>query len=111
MGKWLIGACVLVGAVVGVGYLSSSRLLPPVATPAGLLTVAAIAPSEVAVHSPVVEVTDIDVFLDPPSISVVAPQALSGPVLTAVGYDEPTLQPVRPASAAVPIPPAAEDED
>ena len=111
MGKWLLGACVLAGAVAGVCSLNSSRPLPLVGMPAEPLTVAVIPTPEVAVISPVVEVTDIDVFLEPPSIPVVEPRASSGPVLNAVGYDEPTVQPVQPASAVVPIPPAVEDEE
>jgi len=111
MAKWLIGGSLLAGAVVGVCYLGSPKPIPPVAMPGEPITIAAIPAPEVSVPMQVVEVTDIDMLLDPPPIPAAEPRTSSGPVVTAVGYDEPAMPPLRPASAVVPIPPAAEDEE
>jgi hypothetical protein len=58
----------------------------------------------------VVDVTDIDPFLDPPRIPVSEPSTTFGPVHTAVGYEEASPVPEIPRTKVRPIPPAVEDE-
>jgi len=112
MKKWGIGGAVIGFALVWVilappkPHPVAPALQPaPVAAPAPA-PVAAVAPPtppESVVLVRVVDVTDIDALLDPPPV----PDADVIPV----GFEEPAAPAVAPATDAVPIPPAVEDDE
>jgi hypothetical protein len=67
-------------------------------------------PTEPAVLTEVIDVTDIDPLLDPPAIPLADPGP-SVPMLTAVGYEIPARRQVEPTAPVVPIPPAADEPE
>jgi len=114
MTKWLISGVVVAGAVVVVCYFGTPNPIPSAVAPAEVTATAANLtplPSPTATLASVVDVTDIDPFLDPPMIPVSEPSTTVGPIHIAVGYEEASPVPVTPTVAVMPIPPAVEDEE
>ncbi|HEX4608627.1 MAG TPA: hypothetical protein VH092_10525 [Urbifossiella sp.] len=114
MTRWVVGGVVVLATAAAVAWYGVPRTGPEVVvnapvTPEPAPPVPAGRPkAEPVLLARVVDVADIDPLLDPPPAPAAAgPPA--GPVLTAVGYEEPAPPP--PAAGAVPpIPPAAEDD-
>jgi hypothetical protein len=101
---------VLAGVSAYLTLTKRSSPVPEVPTPPAAVVVeaqASPAPPAPLVLPNVVDVTDIDPLLDPPAIPTAESPAPLGPMLTAVGYEEP--KPLPPAKDVVPIPPAARD--
>ncbi|HYH66972.1 MAG TPA: hypothetical protein VD866_19915 [Urbifossiella sp.] len=109
MTRWAIGGAMLVAVLAALAWVGGSRSGPEVVVnaavepePAPPVPPRPAAPAELP-H--VVDVTDIDPLLDPPAIP--AAGGATGPVLTAVGYDEPAPAPA-PAGDVPPIPTAVD---
>lgn len=112
MTRWVVGGAVLVAGVGAVAWLGGTRTGPEIVVNAPVTPEPAPPvppPAEPVVLARVVDVTDIEGLLDPVPIPA-AEGAPAGPVLTAVGYEEPAA-PVAPTGDVPPIPPAAEDDD
>ncbi len=113
MKRWVVGGAAVLAAAAVVGWYGATRRGPEVvvnapATPEPAPTPTVPAPAEPAVLARVVDVADIDPLLDPPAIPTA--EGAAGPVLIAVGYEEPAPAPVVPRDVP-PIPPAASDDD
>lgn len=109
MKRWAIGGAAVLAAAAAVGWYGSARRGPEIVVNAPVTPEPAPpvpAPAEPVMLARVVDVADIDPLLDPPVIP--AAEGAPGPVLIAVGYDEPAAAPVAPAAPAAPIPPAVE---
>ena len=114
MTRWSIGGVVVIAVIGGICYLNATKRTPPALslTPRVVpVTVNAVAvPTPPAKPTAVIEVTDIDPFLDPPVSPMPKPVRPIGTVHTALGVEIGTPEPVKPASAVIPIPPAVDDE-
>jgi hypothetical protein len=109
MKTWLIAGAVVGLAGVGVYLTTAHRPRPTEAVPPVSAPLAAEpTPPAPVVLAQVVDVTDIDALLDPPAIPASDPPA-AGPMVTAVGFDDPPAPPVPPPAAAVVPIPAATD--
>ena len=111
MKRWAIGGAAVLAAAGGVGWYGAPRRGPEVVVNAPAAPEPAPpvpAPAAPAILARVVDVTDIDPLLDPPAIP--AAEGAAGPVLIAVGYEEPAPAPVV-SRDVPPIPPAAADDD
>lgn len=113
MVRWLAGAAAVLAAVAVVVTLGGRRTGPEIVVNAPVTPEPAPPvpdrPAAPALLPAVVTVADIDPLLDPPAIPP-ADVAPAGPVLTAVGFEEPAA-PAPAAPNPPPIPPAAGDDD
>lgn len=115
MKMWVIGGAVV--ATVGVGaFVATTKPEPAssvVVQPEPVVTAAPAAIPALPVPqvlTEVVDVTDIDPLLDPPVIPVAEPSAPAGPMLSAVGFEEPAPVVTRSPATVTPIPPAQDDD-
>lgn len=113
MKTWMLGG--VIGALAGASlYLTlAQRSSPPPAVPVGSAAPQAVTTAPPKLPVPlvlpqVVDVTDIDPLLDPPTIPAAEPAAPAGPTITRVGYEEAAPMPVVPAADVKPIPPAVD---
>lgn len=112
MTRWAVGGTVLLAAAAvawyGVPQTGPEVVVNAPVTPAPAPTVPP-PPAAPAPLARVVDVADIDPLLDPPTTPA-AGVTPTGPVLIAVGYEEPAPTPAA-AGEVTPIPPAVEDGD
>ena len=83
MTKWLIGGVVVVTTVAGVCYFGTPKPIPSAVAPAEVTASAPNSdplPSRPPTLPPVVDVTDIDTFLDPPKLGAAEPSTNVGPI-------------------------------
>ncbi|MDB5306851.1 MAG: hypothetical protein JWO38_1053 [Gemmataceae bacterium] len=111
MKKWVIGGALLAAVGIYFAFPPRTTSVPAVTTdPAPAGVAATPVPAAPVLLAKVVDVTDIDPLLDPPTIPVSEPAAPAGSALTAVGYEDPAPRATQPAPGAPPIPPADESE-
>jgi hypothetical protein len=113
MTRWAVGGTVLLAAAAVVAWYGVQQTGPEVVVNAPVTPAPPPAvpppPAAPAPLARVVDVADIDPLLDPPTTPA-AGVTPTGPILIAVGYEEPAPAPA-PAGDVTPIPPAVEYGD